>query len=84
MINLARFAEKMRLDLKSVHLNISGLREEGQNPKLTQISVSINLEVERASSQKIQRLISLAEKSCTVSNTLKDKTRISFQELPLK
>lgn len=79
MIDFVQFAEEMRMDLKGVHLNISGLRERGENPRFTQISVSIHPKVEEINYQRIQRLTRLAEKHCTVANTLKNETRISFR-----
>ena len=84
MIDFVRFAEKMRINLKGLCLKISGLRERGENPRFTQISVSISPELERIDYQRIQKLGSLVEKTCTVANTLKNETRVSFRIHPLK
>ncbi len=78
IVDFVQFAEKMRMGLKGVSLSISGLRERGQNPRFKEIGVSIHPDLEGVDYKKIGRLISLAEKYCTVANTLKNGTRVSF------
>lgn len=79
IIGFARIAEEMRISLKGVRLSISGVKERGETPRFTHITVSIQPEVENIDYERIPRLTGLAEKYCTVANTLKNKTKISFR-----
>lgn len=58
-IDFVQFAEKMRAGLRGLRLSVSGLRERGENPRFTQINVSIHLEMERIDPQRVQRLSDL-------------------------
>lgn len=79
MSGVAYFAKKMRINIKDLRLNISGVRESGDSPRLTQINISVQNQFEGIDPQRLQRLRALAEKYCTVGNTLKNETNVSIR-----
>lgn len=72
----------MRIDLKGLRLRVSGFKDSEENPKFNQINVSVHPKIEEADYHKLKRLSELAEKYCTVGNTVKIETKISIQIHP--
>jgi hypothetical protein len=66
-------AEKMRIDLKNVRMEISGVKEHNEHPSsFTELHVNIALDTSTSDHAKLEKLVRLAEEDCTVSNTLRN------------
>lgn len=68
----------MRILVKDLQLNISGLRESKDSSRLAQINISVQAHFEGTDPQRVQRLSKRAEKYCIVGNTLKIGTYVSL------
>jgi putative redox protein len=72
MINISRIAEKMRIDLKNVRMEISGVKEHNEHPSsFTELHVDIAIDADTRDHARLEKLIRLSEENCTVSNTLR-------------
>jgi putative redox protein len=72
MINISRIAKKMRIDLKNVRMEISGVKEHNELPSsFTELHVNVTLDTNTNDSARLKRLVRLAEENCTISNTLR-------------
>ena len=78
IIGLSYFADKLRINLKHLSLKIIGIKSEDENSRINQIDIFTYLEMEEIDQKKFERWIELAEKYCTVGNTLKNVTKISI------
>jgi len=73
MTNISRIGQKMRLGLKSVNMEITGTKEYNEHPaSFVTLNVNVSIEADDEDSEKLERLVELAEENCTVSNTLKN------------
>lgn len=72
----AYFAMKMRLIVRALRVTVSGFRSESP-PRFTQITITAMPTIDEVSEEKLQRLSELAEKYCTVGNTIKSRTEIT-------
>ncbi len=73
MINISRIAKKMRIDLKNVKMEISGVKEHNEHPSsFTELHVNIALDTNTSDHARLEKLVRLAEENCTVSNTLRN------------
>ncbi|MGC8850136.1 MAG: OsmC family protein, partial [Candidatus Bathyarchaeia archaeon] len=83
MTNISRIGEKMRLGLRDVHMDISGVKEHNDHPSMFRsIKVNISIRSEVQDLEKLEKLIRLAEENCTVSNTLKNAIKPSVSLKP--
>jgi uncharacterized OsmC-like protein len=82
MIGFTYFAKKMRVNLRNLRLTVSGIKAEEKNPRFSHINILADFEGEDIDSQKLHKLTKLAEKYCTVGNTIKNRTTISVQICP--
>jgi putative redox protein len=73
---LAYFAMKMRINIRTLRVTVSGFRSESP-PRFTQIIITAMPTVDEISEEKLVRLSELAEKYCTVGNTIKNRTEIT-------
>jgi uncharacterized OsmC-like protein len=75
----AYFAMKMRINIRALQVTVSGFRSESP-PHFNQIKITAMPTInERAhvNKEKLARLSELAEKYCTVGNTIKNRTEIT-------
>jgi len=73
MTNISRIGQKMRLGLKSVGMDINGIKEYNEHPSsFVTLKINISIDASVNDREKLERLIKLAEENCTVSNTLKN------------
>jgi putative redox protein len=72
MINISRIARRMRIDLRSVRMKISGIKEHNEHPSsFTELHVNVAIDANTNDNAKLGKLVRLAEENCTVSNTLR-------------
>ena len=72
MINISRIAGRMRIDLRSVRMKISGMKEHNEHPSsFTELHVNVAIDANTNNNAKLEKLVRLAEENCTVSNTLR-------------
>jgi len=72
MINISRIAGRMRIDLRSVRMKISGIKEHNEHPSsFTELHVNVAIDANTNDNAKLEKLVRLAEENCTVSNTLR-------------
>ena len=72
MINISRIAKRMRIDLRSVRMKISGIKEHNEDPSsFTELHVNVAIDANTNDNAKLEKLVRLAEENCTVSNTLR-------------
>ena len=74
----AYFAMKMRINVRALRVIVSGFQSESP-PRFTQITIIAMLTINEVSEEKLVRLSELAEKYCTVGNTIKNGTEITVQ-----
>ena len=73
MTNISRIGKKMRLGIKNVGMDITGIKEHNGNPSsFVSLDITVSIEAETDDREKLQRLVELSEKNCTVSNTVKN------------
>ena len=73
MTNISRIGKKMRLGIKNVSMDITGIKEHNGNPSsFVSLDITVSIEAETDDREKLQRLVELSEKNCTVSNTVKN------------
>ena len=72
-----KIAEKMRINLSDLKLKIVGLKEE-DFPRFLKIDVVVKAKAKNVDKDKLQRVFNLAEKYCTVTNTLKSTPEVHF------
>ena len=72
------FAMKMRITVRALQVTVSGFRSETP-PRFTQIKITAMLTIDEMSEEKLARLSELAEKYCTVGNTIKNRTEITVR-----
>ncbi len=70
------FATKMRINVRELRVTVSGLRSESP-PQFTQIRITVMPTLDKMYEEKLSRLSELAEKYCTVGNTIKNMTEIT-------
>lgn len=76
MVNISRIAQKMKLDLKGVHMDVKGVKEYNGHPSsFITLDVDISIKADSRDREKLERLIRLAEENCTVSNTLRNAVK---------
>ena len=72
MINISRIAKRMRIDLRSVRMKISGIKEHNEHPSsFTELHVNVAIDANTNDNARLEKLVRLAEENCTVSNTLR-------------
>ena len=72
MINISRIAGRMRIDLRSVRMKISGIKEHNEHfSSFTELHVNVAIDANTNNNAKLEKLVRLAEENCTVSNTLR-------------
>jgi len=72
MINISRIAGRMRIDLRSVRMKISGIKEHNEHfSSFTELHVNVAIDANTNDNAKLEKLVRLAEENCTVSNTLR-------------
>jgi putative redox protein len=71
----AYFAMKMRINLRTLRVTVSSFRSESP-PRFTHITITAMPTIDKMSEKKLARLSELAEKYCTVGNTIKKRTEI--------
>ena len=72
MINISRIAKRMRLDLKSVRMEISGIKKHNEHPSsFIELYVDVTIDTNSKDHARLEKLVRLAEENCTVSNTLR-------------
>ena len=72
----AYFATKMRINVRALRVTVSGFRFESP-PRFTQIRITAIPTIDEGNEEKLARLSELAEKYCTVGNTIKNRTEIT-------
>jgi putative redox protein len=72
----AYFAMKMRVKIRELTVSVSGFRTE-TSPRFTHIRITTRPTVDKIDEDKLPRLSELAEKYCTVGNTIKNMTDIT-------
>lgn len=72
----AYFATKMRVKIRELTVSVSGVRTE-TSPRFTHIRITTMPTVYKIDESKLPRLSELAEKYCTVGNTIKNRTNIT-------
>jgi len=76
MINISRIGQKMKLGLKDVHMEITGIKEHNEHPSsFVTLNVDISVKADTQDPEKLERLVRLAEENCTVSNTLRNAVK---------
>jgi len=72
MINISRIARKMRIELKNVRMEISGIKEHNEHPSsFIKLDVNVAIDANTSDRARLEKLVRLAEEYCTVSNTLR-------------
>lgn len=77
----AYFAGKMRINIREFKVSVSGYRTE-PFPQFTHIQITALPTVDKIEEKKLLQLSELAEKYCTVGNTVKNLTEITVQIKP--
>lgn len=72
----AYFATKMRVNIRELTVRVSGFRTKS-SPRFTHIRITSRPTVDKIDEAKLPRLSELAEKYCTVGNTVKNMTEIT-------
>ena len=72
----AYFAMKMRINIRALQVTVSGFRSESP-PQFNQIKITAMPTINAINKEKLARLSELAEKYCTVGNTIKNRTEIT-------
>jgi uncharacterized OsmC-like protein len=70
------FAAKMRINIHALQVTVLGFRSETP-PRFTQITITAIPTIDEINEEKLARLSELAEKYCTVGNTIKNRTEIT-------
>ncbi|MEM2901442.1 MAG: OsmC family protein [Candidatus Bathyarchaeia archaeon] len=84
MVNISRIGQKMKLDLKGVHMEITGIKEHNGRPSsFVALNVDVSIKADTQDLEKLERLVRLAEENCTVSNTLKNAVKPSVRLQPI-
>jgi putative redox protein len=82
MTNISRIGKKMRLNIKNVSMEINGVKEHNGHPSsFVALDINVSIEADTNDREKLERLVELSEKNCTVSNTVKNAvaTKIKLQ-----
>jgi len=85
MTNIATIAGKMNINLKSVRMEVSGIKEYNEHPSsFISLNVDVYIDAENADAKKLERLVELSEKYCTVSNTIRNSVlpKVSLKTFP--
>ncbi len=78
-IDCVTFLQKMRVDLKSFKVDISGRRRPEPPQYYTDIDITIHISGSNLNERKVQRAISLSqEKYCGVRHSLRDDINIKI------
>ena len=72
----AYFAMKMRINIRALQVTVSSFRSESP-PQFNQIKITAMPTINEITKEKLARLSELAEKYCTVGNTIKNRTEIT-------
>lgn len=73
MTNISRIGKKMRLNIKKVSMEIKGVKEHNGRPSsFVSLKINVSIEADTSDRVKLERLVELSEKNCTVSNTVKN------------
>jgi putative redox protein len=76
MVNISRIGEKMKLGLKDVHMEVTGVKESNEHPSsFITLNVDISIRADTQDREKLERLVRLAEENCTISNTLRNAVK---------
>jgi putative redox protein len=82
MTNISRIGKKMRLEIKNVKMEVSGVKEHNGHPSsFVTLNIKVSIEANTNDREKLERLVELSEKNCTVTNTVKNAvaTKITLQ-----
>ena len=82
MTNISRIGKKMRLNIKNVSMDINGNKEHNGHPSsFVALDIKVSIEADTNDREKLERLVELSEKNCTVSNTVKNAvaTKLTLQ-----
>ncbi|MEM3502001.1 MAG: OsmC family protein [Candidatus Bathyarchaeia archaeon] len=84
MVNISRIGQKMKLGLKEVHIEVTGVKESNDHPSsFVTLNVDISINADTQDHEKLERLVQLAEENCTISNTLRNAVKPCVKLRPI-
>jgi len=84
MTNIFRIGQKMKLGLRDVRMEITGVKEHNDHPSsFVTLSIDVLIKAKSQDPEKLRKLVRLAEENCTISNTLRNAVKPSVRLQPI-